>query len=150
MRMAELLAKLNADLVNEWRHLRFYLYHASAVAGLHAHEYKEFLTAQAASEMQHVQQFSDMIIGLGGDPSVDCADFPRFKDSRNILEYAAEMEAEVVRNYTKRIDELGDISNDLSGQIAADKKWLEIFLEEQIKDSRQDLDHIRQLLAGRD
>jgi ferritin-like protein len=42
----ELLAQ---DLANEWTHLRFYLYHASAVTGLHRHEYKELFMKEAQS-----------------------------------------------------------------------------------------------------
>lgn len=150
MRIADILVSLNADLANEWRHLRFYLYHSSAITGLHAHEYKEFLTEQAASEMRHVQQFADLIIGLGGEPTAACIEFPKLKTARDILLFAAQLEAEVVRNYTKRISELADIPDDTFGQIAADKKWIEIFLEEQIKDSREDFDHIRQILEGLD
>lgn len=148
MHMAELIANLNADLKNEWKHLCFYLYHASAITGLHAHEFKEFFLEQAASEMKHVQQFADMLIGLGAEPVFGPNSFNKCSDVRAALAYAAEMEAEVVLNYTRRIEQLSEIPEDATGAIAADKKWLEIFLEEQIKDSREDLDHIRQLLAG--
>ena len=148
--MAQLIEKLNDDLKNEWRHLRFYLYHASAVTGLHAHELKEFLLEQAASEMRHVQQFSDMIFGLGGEPTTECADFPKLTNAHDILQYAADMELEVVRNYVDRIITISHEPTvvSMSGVWQGDKKWLEIFLEEQIKDSREDLDHLRRMLTG--
>lgn len=148
MQLADMLAKLNDDLKNEWKHLRFYLYHASAIAGLHAHEYKELFLEQAASEMQHVSQFSDLIIGLGGTATAESNDFPKFSTAVEALGYAAVMENEVVKNYTQRIAQLESILNDASGDTAAHKKWLEIFLEKQIEDSRQDLDHFKQLLKG--
>lgn len=146
MQLADLIALLNNDLKNEWKHFGFYLYHASAITGLHAHEYKEFLLEQAASEMKHVSQFSDMLTGLGTVPTVECNQFPLLTDAREILQYACDMEAEVVQNYTQRIAQLEEIKN--TAETAAHKKWIEIFLEKQIEDSRQDLDHIRQILKG--
>lgn len=144
--LAGIVAKLNNDLKNEWKHLRFYAYHASAIVGLHAHEYKELLTAQATSELNHVIQFSDLIIGLGGTPTTESNEFPQLTDPRDIISYAVEMEAEVVHNYSERIAELEGIRN--TSKTISDKKWLEIFLEKQIEDSRQDLDHFCQILKG--
>jgi bacterioferritin (cytochrome b1) len=146
MELSDVVALLNGDLKNEWKHFKFYLHHASAITGLHAHEYKEFLLEQAASEMKHVSQFSDMLIGLGTVPTTDNNEFPFLTTARPILEYALDMEIEVVENYTKRIAQLDEIRN--SPETSAHKKWIEIFLEKQIEDSRQDLDHIRQILKG--
>ena len=36
--LQEIIKNLLEDLKNEWTHMRFYLYHASAVTGLHRHE----------------------------------------------------------------------------------------------------------------
>lgn len=148
MTIAQMVELLNADLKNEWKHLRFYTHHASAITGLHAHEYKELLTAQATSELAHVIQFSDLIIGLGGTPTTESNDFPQLTDPLEIMVYAIGMEDEVVLNYAKRINQLEQILNDAEGRIVADKRWIEIFLEKQIEDSRQDLDHFKQLLKG--
>jgi rubrerythrin len=93
MQFREIVTLLNDDLKNEWKHLQFYLHHASAITGLHAHEYKEFLLEQAASEMQHVSQFSDMIIGLGGVATTDSHDFPKLTTAGAAFGYAAFMEA---------------------------------------------------------
>ena len=148
----EIYARLNNDLSNEWAHMQFYLYHASAVTGLHAHEYKEFFLEQAASEMKHVQQFSDMLRGLGVEPTTYITPFPKLTDVRDILRYARDMERDVVINYVERIAAVEHIADTVREAIdtfaAADLKWVEIFLEKQIEDSRQDLDHINQLLKG--
>lgn len=144
--MRNLVAKLNEDLKNEWKHLKFYAHHASAVIGLHAHEYKELMTEQASSELNHVIQFSDLIVGLGGWPTTDSNDFPSFEQPRDIIAYAIAMENEVVQNYTNRIAELNNIPD--TDDTRAHKKWVEIFLEKQIEDSRQDLDHFKQILKG--
>jgi len=146
MLLSDMVDLLVIDLRNEWKHLRFYAYHASAVTGLHAHEYKELFKEQASSELTHVGQFCDLIIGLGGEPTTDSNDFPKLTKIEDIIAYAIEMEAEVVDNYSMRILQLDEIPNVLHRGTRADKRWIEIFLEKQIEDSRQDLDHFKQLL----
>ena len=136
-----MIQMLNDDLKNEWKHLRFYLYHASAVTGLHCAEYKELFLKEAASEMLHVSQFSDVIIGLGGVATFESNDFGKYTDPKDIMEYAVMMEEEVVKNYVQRMkdaDELGGV----------DGTWLEIFLEGQVQASREDLDHFKQIVHG--
>jgi len=145
MQLHDVVILLNEDLKNEWKHMQFYLHHASAITGLHAHEYKEFLLEQAASEMKHVQQFSDLLFGLGVIPTTQINEFAKLTSAYEILRYAAEMEALVVANYTIRIAQLNAITFESPSDVA-DAKWIEIFLEEQIKDSREDLDHLKQLL----
>jgi len=136
-----LVERINQDLKNEWKHHCFYLHNASNIVGLHAREYKEWLLEQAASEMQHIVQFSDLITGLGGSPVKVPNDFPSLSDPREILEYAAKMEEEVINNYYQRIADAEKI-NDLNSY------WIVIFLEKQMEDSRKDLDEIRQMLKG--
>lgn len=148
MQLSELVALLNEDLKNEWMHMQFYLHHASAVTGLHAHEYKEFLLEQAASEMKHISQFSDLIIGLGGEPTVVANSFLRFTNVYEVLTAAAEMELAVVQNYAERINDVASIPDD-TRLVRAQKKWVEIFLEKQLEDSQQDLDHLKQLITRR-
>lgn len=141
MNLPELISALTADLRNEWKHLRFYLYHASAVTGLHAEEYKEVFLKEAASEMQHVTEFSDLIWGLGGTATPDSNDFPRFTDVRETLAYALKMEEEVVKNYVERIAQAETI-------LEPESTWITVFLEDQISHSRRDADRFRRLLAN--
>jgi len=147
MKLYDILPRLNEDLKNEWKHMQFYLHHASAITGLHAHEYKEFLLEQAASEMKHIQQFSDLLVGLGVVPTTEINDFRKFTTAQEILTYAAEMEEDVVKNYVMRITELANIEPEHVNDII-NAKWIEIFLEEQIKDSREDLDHLNRILRN--
>jgi bacterioferritin (cytochrome b1) len=147
MQLSEIVTLLNDDLKNEWKHMQFYLHHASAITGLHAHEYKEFLLEQAAGEMKHVQQFSDLLFGLGVVPTTEINEFAKLTNAKSILESAAAMEEDVVKNYVKRIAQLSTLTFHSSAE-TADAKWIEIFLEEQIKDSREDLDHLMRILAG--
>lgn len=136
---ANLIERLNSDLANELKHMMFYLHHASMVRGLNRLEVREFLLEQAASEMKHVQQFSDLIVGLGGIPTTIPAVMPSYTDARQILEHALYMENLVVENYTNRIQQAENLNS-------VDGKVIQLFLEEQLLDSRTDADNIKQML----
>lgn len=142
MLLQEMIELLNQDLMNEWKHLRFYLYHASAVEGLHREEYRELFLKEAAGEMQHVTEFSDVIIGLGGVPTVQSNEFEKLFNIKEILLYALKMEQEVVENYVSRLKQ----AESLGG---VDGKYLEIFLENQVEKSRQDVDHFKLMIRRR-
>lgn len=150
MNKTHLVALLNNDLKNEWKHLRFYLYHASAVVGLHCEEYKEVFLKEAASEMTHVTKFSDLIIGMGGIATCESNEFDKFIYPKDIISYALKMEQEVVQNYTNRIKDAQTLNNKtlFEDENSVDSQWLEIFLEGQIQSSREDVDRFRQILKG--
>lgn len=141
-----LIENLNNDLKNEWTHLTFYLHSAALVQGLHATEYKELLQKEANKELLHVGQFSDVLIGLGLSPE-NLAKEPflhkvlSLTDPKAILAHALNLEEEVVRNYCIRMHEA-----EMCG--CTDGDWVHIFLEGQIQDSREDVDHLKQILKG--
>lgn len=141
MNKQQIIDLLNNDLKNEWKHLRFYLYHASAVTGLHCAEYKELFLKEAAGEMVHVTAFSDMIRGLGGEATSESNYFPFLSKPEDIIRYAITMEEEVVSNYVQRMADALELGG-------TDGQWLEIFLEGQIQDSREDVDHFKQIARG--
>ena len=141
MQKEKIIQLLNNDLKNEWKHHCFYLHNASNIVGIHSKEYKEYLVSQAESELQHVLQFSDLIVGLGGVPTKEVNDYPTLTDVEEIILYAASMEEEVVKNYVERIEQ----AEDLGG---IDGRWLVIFLESQIEDSRKDLDELKQIIKS--
>jgi bacterioferritin (cytochrome b1) len=143
--LAEFVTLINEDLQNEWTHLQFYLYHASAVTGLHAEEYKEFLTEAAKGELNHVQQFLDCLYGFdfvqpcaGGHP------FATYTRVEDILIEAHTLERQVVVNYAKRLEQL----KSLDDKVAA--AYLEVFYEDHLQDSFEDARHIQRILADVD
>jgi bacterioferritin (cytochrome b1) len=143
--MQQFLEIMEGDLRNEWTHLQFYLYHASAVPGLHAHEYKEFLTESANGELQHVQQFLDRLFGLGVKPLATSGhDFPIFTDVEDILRHAILLETTVANNYAQRLIQL----EELAGSHPTQAAYLTIFYEDQLKDSYEDCEKMRRILAG--
>lgn len=130
---------LMADLSTEMHHMHFYLRNASSIKGLHRQEFRELFLEEAASEMKHVQQFQDLIVGLDGVLSpVAYIDIPVYTDTLAAVKYAFSMENEVVNNYVKRLEQ----ARSLGGP---DGSFIEIFLEEQILHSRTDADNLRQL-----
>ena len=142
MLVTELLDLLNEDLSREYAHWHFYMYAASAVSGLDREEYAEFFKEAAASEMNHIGQFSNMIRGLGGIPTVSVAPFPSsHTNALDLVEDAIQLEAEVVKNYAERMDQTEQLS--AADRVSAYRICL--FLENQFDDSHTDLDHLRQI-----
>lgn len=140
MTKQQLIDLLNEDLKNEYKHMHFYLHSAFVVQGLHREEIREYLLTHAKGEMQHVQEFADVIIGLGGQPTTEVGNFPSIVCPQEILEYALAMEDEVVDNYVERRLQAAELGG-------ADGTYVELFLEDQILDSRGDADHLRKLVA---
>lgn len=143
MNTEEMINSLNDDLSRELSHMHFYLLSASVVTGLHRHAVRQFLLDGAKSEMQHVLEFSDKIVGLGGVPTTKIADFPNMLTKpEDILKHIVFMEEEVLRNYVKRRDQADELQDRVVGVD------LIAFLEEQINDSKSDLDNVRQMLQS--
>ncbi len=146
MTLKEMIDLLNADLMNEWKHLRFYLANASTMDGMHCHEYKELFLEAAASEMKHVTAFSDLIVGLGGVPTNTANDIETFKNTTNCVRYALTMELDVVKKYVQRQKD----AQKLAETDPVNGAWIDIFLDGQIQDSREDADHLKQILGEGD
>lgn len=142
MKFEQFLELMNEDLTREWTHLKFYLYHSSAVTGLHAAEFREWLTDAAKGEMQHVQQFLDRLFGLGyAQPAHDAHSFPALLLPADILAYAAKLEKEVVEKYTERLKQLEEHDH-------AAAAYLKVFYEDQLQDSYEDCERIMRMLSG--
>lgn len=142
MTVEDFVKLMNADLHNEWTHLSFYLYHASAVSGLHAHEYKEFFTDAAKGEMQHVQQFLDRLFGFEcKTPTAAGKVFPVFYKVADALTYALAIERDVVKIYAERISQAETLPDPIG-------KYLAVFYEDQMQDSYEDAEHIQRLLSN--
>ena len=141
MTLEDFLLLMNADLSREWTHLKFYLYHSSALTGLHAVEFREFFTDAAKGEMQHVQQFLDRLYGLGFEqPTRAANDFPVALDVTSALKAACALEGEVVTNYTERLQQLETVEHPAA-------RYLTVFYEDQLQDSYEDCERMRRFLA---
>lgn len=142
MTPSDMIDELNKDLANEYKHWHFYLNAGIRVQGLHREQMRAFLFKEAASEMEHIKVFGDLILGLGGTPNTKVNGFRGdLTNPRAILEYALVMEEEVVSNYVERkkqAQKMGGVNG----------SRIEIFMDSQIEQSATDADNIRQMIMG--
>jgi bacterioferritin (cytochrome b1) len=143
--LAAFLELMNNDLQNEWSHLKFYLYHSSAVTGPLAAEYREFFTEAADGEMKHVQAFMDRLFGLNyANPAQTSPTFATFTGVEDALARAIEMEMQVVENYAKRLQQL----TLLEERHPVTARYLTVFYEDQLQDSYEDAERMRRIMAN--
>ena len=143
MTLQKMIALLNNDLSREYAHWAFYMQAAVMVEGLHRQELRELFLEEAEGEMKHIIEFADVIVGLGGKPTTEHAEF-RFDltDPIALLKEAVKMEEEVVANYTQRQDDADAL--ELSNK--EDGRRISVFLDDQILDSRKAVDHMKKLI----
>jgi ferritin len=152
-KMFDLLAE---DLSREYSHWNFYIQSATSITGLHREEIGEFLLEQAKEEMVHVEEFKKMLHGLNVKRNLNkniptkIAEFKNnISDPVEILNEALKMEDEVVKNYVQRIEDASLLQEIGNVDDVVDGKYIELFLEDQILDSRKDADHIRMMLLNK-
>jgi bacterioferritin (cytochrome b1) len=133
---------LNNNLKNERKHFNFYLYHSTSIKGLLRKEYEEIFLEEAKSELEHIREFSKLIMGLGGKPCVETLAHPSFFKASEAVEYAYKMELEVVESYFSQVEMLD------SQQKTIETKQVILFLEDQLKQSKEDADKWRIILEG--
>lgn len=154
MKIENFVDILIGDLANEYAHMHFYQQAATNVRGLHRQELSEFFTEQAQSEMKHVEEFRRMIQGLitrrklNKKVPSEVADFKKdLTCPKALLKAALEMENQVVFNYVSRIEQASELQEN-GFEDRQDGKYVELFLEDQILDSRGDADNILEMLES--
>jgi bacterioferritin (cytochrome b1) len=140
-RIVSLIDKLNEDLSREYAHMHFYLNAGVNIRGLHREEIGEFLLKEARSEMDHCEEFAKVILGLGGIPTTNIAPYKPLSNVYDILNEVVRIETEVVEQFTNRISQIEDLMDDPSF------KFVSIFLEDMILDSRKTVDHVSMMLG---
>lgn len=143
MNKLELVNLLKEDLKNEYGHMLFYLNASICIQGPFREELGEFLRKEADDEMNHVEQFGKLILDLDGIPDFDKLDYPKtnLTNVKDIIQYAFNMETEVVERYVQRMDDAISVGG-------VDGRYVEIFLEDQILDSRTTAAHLKQILKN--
>lgn len=145
----EVINAMNDDLAREYSHWHFYINAAIVVKSLHREEFQEFFLKEAAGEMNHIKEFGCTILGMGGVPETDVADYPvGATDPLVLIQQAITLEKEVVKHYAERMAYFGSLAA-LPGPSSLpleDAKYLEAFYEGQLLDSRATVDHLTQML----
>lgn len=127
----ELIGLLQKDLENERKHLAFYLQASVMVSGLHREELREFLLTEAQGELKHVEEFSELIIHLGGVPGTSVAEFAsNLSCPVAIMKYVVQMEQEVADVYAERLRQTHEMENSATA-------YAHVFYEDQIRDSQK-------------
>lgn len=154
MNIEKMVDLLNEDLSREYSHWHFYIHASTCLVGLHREEIGEFLLKQAQGEMKHIVEFKKLIHGLNTRRELEksvSTNVAEFKNNlhcpKEILKEALIMEDEVVKNYIQRIEDANKLQ-DNGGKDNVDGKYIELFLEDQILDSRSDADEIRMMLKN--
>ena len=150
MNIEKLFELLNEDLSREYSHWHYYMSTAASIEGLHRQEIGEFLLDQAKGEMQHVFEFKNLLHALIVKRNLNkqvCTKVAEYKNNlicpKEILAEALKMEDEVAKNYTQRIEDASNLQNSEDENDKVDGKYIELFLEDQLADSRKDADQIR-------
>lgn len=145
MNQSQLVTLLKQDLQKEYQHMLFYLNASCYIQGPFREELGEFFEKEALDEMNHVKAFTKLIIELD-----DNDDFLKeylnlnvdvwiYSDVKNILSHILKMEEEVVERYVQRIKDAETLET-------VNGKFVELFLEDQILDSKNTVMHVRQML----
>jgi len=147
LHITDLIDKLNDALSREYAHWHYYTHAAICVTGLHREEFQEFFLKEAAGEAEHIHEFGRLIMGLGGVPTTNVYPYPQFDEGtlKSWLEGAYAIEQDVVGRYVDLMDEAEEFEQN-GGPDKVHGRYVHIFLEDQILDSRKAVDHIKELL----
>ena len=145
MKIDEFLALMQKDLLNEYKHMHFYMHASFILKGPERLFAVPWLANQASEEMGHVRQFAEKISAFGRIPVPPTAfEQPAYaKSFSDVLMYALKLEEEVIVNYQDRLRQSEQIFED-SGK----NYDLVLFYEEQLEHSQADADEIVKLLGS--
>jgi len=133
-----LIDGLNDDLSGEYNAIISYIQYSSKVTGPYRPQLVQFLQAEIPDEQRHAQYLADKIVSLGGQPVVEPRPVRTSDDTREMLQFIYEAEAQTVENYRQRIDEAE----------AAGELGLKIALEDIVNDETTHRDETRKILDG--
>jgi bacterioferritin len=135
-----LIAGLNEDLAAEWGTVIRYTYQAGKSFGIRGIELREMFAEETQDELGHAAFLTDVIIDLGGEPTVQPKDFEKPDDLKAMLELDLKMELADVENYMKHAQ--------LAGELGLVE--LEMKLEEMAADEAGHARELRRILKGFD
>ena len=136
--LEKLIEGLNADLAGEYNAIISYTQYSAKVTGPFRPQLVQFLQAEIPDEQRHAQYLADKIASLGGTPVVEPKPVRTSDDTREMLQFIYEAEAETVENYRARIDEAE----------AAGEGGLKVQLEEMLSDETTHRDEVKKMLEG--
>lgn len=133
-----LIAGLNDDLSGEYNAIISYIQYSAKVTGPYRPQLVQFLQGEIPDEQRHAQYLADKIVSLGGSPVVEPRPVRTSDDTREMLQFIYEAEAETVENYRQRIAQAEE-----AGELG-----LKIQLEDFVNDETTHRDETRKILDG--
>lgn len=125
MSKEKLLQGLNDDLAGELGTIIRYNYQASKIFGAKDAEVRNILRGEIGDEMGHAVFLSDVIVDLGGEPTITPKPFEKTADVKKMLELNVETEQGDAENYmahSRLAEELGEADLKVKlEEIAADE-----------------------------
>jgi ferritin len=144
MKNEHIVSLLSEDMKNEYKHHRFYLHSSFVLEGHERLYFVDWLKKQAAEELHHVEEFANKITSFGHIPPVFGYEFPTdLRKMKDILNYAIQMEMEVVDNYHNRLKHFEELSEKTGKHFD-----LVLHYEDQIEDSQRDVDEMLRMAGS--
>ncbi|MGN6033189.1 MAG: ferritin-like domain-containing protein [Thermomicrobiales bacterium] len=134
--LQDLIDGLNQDLAGEYNAIISYIQYSAKVTGPYRPQIVAFFQSEIPDEQGHAQYLADKIASLGGQPTVEPRPVRVSDDTREMVQFIYEAEAETVENYRKRIEQaeaVGDIG-------------LKIRLEDMVSDESTHRDETKKIL----
>jgi bacterioferritin len=122
----QLIANLNEDLAREYQAIIAYVIYSQAIKGSQYMHIARELEVHAAEELQHALKIAKHIDYLGGDMTATPKPVKLSDDTREMLRFDLENEADTIKAYRERLREAEAI-----GEIAIAEDIRAILLNEQ-------------------
>ena len=101
----QLIANLNEDLSREYQAIIAYVIYSQAIKGSQYMHIAKELEVHAAEELAHAMKIAKHIDYLGGDMTATPKEVKLSDDTKDMLRFDLENEAETIRNYRERVRE---------------------------------------------
>src|SRR5690349_1183622 len=101
----KLIANLNEDLAREYQAIIAYVIYSQAIKGSEYMHIAKELEVHAAEELTHAMKIAKHIDYLGGDMTATPKPVKTSDDTRDMLRFDLENEADTIRNYRERVRE---------------------------------------------
>jgi bacterioferritin len=125
MSKKDLINMLNQDLSAELGTIIRYNYQASKASGPEAPSMREMLRGEIPDELGHATFLSDVIVDLGGEPTLKPKEFKPTENLKDMLEQDLKLELQDVVNYKQHAqaaEALGEVELKLKlEEMAADE-----------------------------
>ena len=143
----QMIDKLQNILKHERKHFEFYFQASVMVKGYERLFLKPLFEKEMAGELEHMRQFADKIVALGGHPTVETHHWGIYGGTTantgyHLLKWAISMEREVLAEYHGLYDDaekFAIINNDMS---------IALLLEENIEHTTADVEEMEKILEG--